>query len=531
MDKQVDSFKQYFQSLVNQQVAQTSFNSSLNKRPKNIEPEINNNQSNSTSSDKSSLDGLFSLLNNNLENNSEDKITEIINKLISSGASSDSISDLLSSLVSNGDDLIYTRTNSDDIYLNLENSMKYIGGDLNSFIDQAKKISNTGEDISNYVSVVSKILKKGDYDDLRRFIEVTDDSINNNYDLKELFRFADKISTKYSDNIEPLLYGLQTLFAYNADLEQSLKILENMKEKGEAGRKNVAEINAFLVALKNAGYETSNVIDSMAESGNSILFLDKLAEKYGFRKIEPELNTNFKKIEGLDVKKTLVMKKGESVALHAEAMSTEDGKLSPELLFWSSVQTGEMADGTNYLDLSKLDAGEYDIYVKIGGGYPCTDTAKRKVRILGENESCEEEKEDDFEDEFKEEKTDLDKLNRLVAKTDLPRCVSNDDINSKLYAILMSSYECNESESASKVKSNDYKKEEKDDDKKDTKSVKSKEKDSKELEKEEVKKHDNEKELNQYYQKKDELKKDILDEDTNKYHKEQNDFWKSIQES
>ncbi|MFN8672990.1 MAG: hypothetical protein U0457_13045 [Candidatus Sericytochromatia bacterium] len=524
MNKNIDTFRQYFESLVSQQINQVQLNNNLNKKSN---PTVsNNNSTQKASTTNSALDGLFSLLNDNLENNSPDKLTEIINSLISSGVSEKSITDLLVSLVdTKDDDLVYTRTNSSDFYLTLENNMKFIGGDLKNFIDQVEDLANKGEDIDNYVSVVSKIIKNGDYDDLRRFIDVVAESSNKNYDLTNLFRFTDKLATKYKDNIECALFGIQTLFAYNTDLEKSINILENMKLKHEEGRDNITQINAFLFALKNAGYDTTQVINACEESGNTILFLNLLAEKYGFRKIEPVVPSNFKKIEGMDIKQTLVIRRGESVALHAEAVSSSGGTLSPELLYWSSVQTGALDDGTNYLDLSKLDVGEYDIYVKIGGDYPATDTAKRKVRVLGENEVYEEECEDDFEEDFKEENCDLEKVRNLVNKTELTRNCSDDEFYID-YGYYSDEEISDDSVRIVDAKNNNKLETPKNEEKKELIDTK-KELQEKELKKYQQEKDDQEKVNEKYYKNKYEKTKEQIEEDNFEKHQEEKDFVKN----
>lgn len=417
MNNTVDAFRQYFSSLVNQQIAQSSFNSNLNKGKGNEIENLSGNVNGRPANQNSGLDGLLSLLQDNLENNSEDKILSVINKLLSSGASSNSIADLLTALVANEEDLVYTRTESSDMYLSLENKMKYITGDLEDFINQAERVSNSGQDINKYVNTVSGILKKGDYDDVRRFISVADETMSNGGDLNELMRFTDKLSQKYSDNIEALLFGVQTLYSYGADLNTSLKILENMKLQNEKGRKNVTEITQFLNVLNKSGYSTLNLIYGMAESGNSIMFLERYADKLGFRKIDQNLDYDrFKRIEQMDTDKTLVMKQGESVALYAVAISTTQGVLPPDVLFWSSVQDGALANGTSYLDLSKMPPGEYDMYVKIGN-YPSTDTANRKVRILDANAEYQEEPEEEIVEDFDETKTDFAKIESLLAQT------------------------------------------------------------------------------------------------------------------
>lgn len=530
MNKTVDAFRQYFSSLVNQQIAQSSFNSNLsnNSKSNNIN-NLSGNLNGRPANQSSSLDGLLSLLQDNLENNSEDKILTVINKLLNSGASGESIADLLTALVSNEDDLVYTRTDSNDLYLNLENRMKYVSGDLDEFIEQAERVSESGRDINKYVNTVSGILKKGDYDDLRRFISVADETMNNGQHLNELLRFTDKISQKYSDNIESLLFGVQTLYSYGADLNTALKILENMKLQHEKGRKNVTEITQFLNVLNKSGYSTYNLIYGMAESGNSIMFLEKYAEKLGFRKIEQDLDySRFKRIEQMDTDKTLVMKQGDNVALYAVAISTTQGVLPEDVLFWSSSQTGAMDDGTSYLDLSKLPAGEYDIYVKIGN-YPSTDTAKRKVRVLGSNEEYQEEVEENIVEDWDETKTNLSKIDELINQvTELELALQEvyAQFEYEMYLSMATSSSSNDEVSiVDEMKKLDYMNQ-------DTKSSNSKDSkddlETKELYMMQFKKYLEKLAVDEFYRDKETKKLDLITEETIKSNQQKTDYWNQL---
>jgi len=90
--------------------------------------------------------------------------------------------------------------------------------------------------------------------------------------------------------------------------------------------------------------------------------------------------SQFDRIERIDGE-PMVIKKGEKVALFAQAISTQHGLLPESVLYWSSKEKGAMAQGTSYLDLSKLGVGVHHIAVKIGGYGGGTDTAIKTVIV------------------------------------------------------------------------------------------------------------------------------------------------------
>lgn len=416
MSKNIDVFRNYFSSLVNQQIAQSQFSNSFGNKNKTNQTSNTATETQASTQNDSLFDNLSQLLNNTQGSTQASNLSNTINQLLQSGASSNSIVSLLTSLVINDDDLLFTRTNGEDLSLNIENNMKYIGGDFKQFLEQAKKVSEVSGDIDGYIESVSSILDKGDYDDLRRFIDVTNDSLIDKDFLPELFEFAQDSAKKYSENIENIFFGFQTLYNYGCDLDTALDVLKHT-DKGANGRKNISELTAFLVEIKKMGINPLEVIKQMANAVNTNAFIDEYAKAHGIVKTETQLDYNrFKRIEGVDIKKPVIMRQGESVALFAQAISNTEGVLPPSVLFWSSVQTGAITDGTNYLDLSKLAPGTYDVYVKVGN-YPATDTAKRKIRVLGKDENLEDvdleslEEEDSFDEE--EFASELERYNRI----------------------------------------------------------------------------------------------------------------------
>lgn len=275
--------------------------------------------------------------------------------------------------------------------------IKYIGGDLKAFLAQAINLSNKGENINDYINTVSKILDKGDYDDLRRFIDVVNDALSQNYKVYDLLKYSNESLEEDSENFEMNMFSFQTLFQHGANLDESIEILRNMDTAEYKGKQNMSVLDAVLVKAEQMGEDMNSMISNMALSGDTNWFIDEWSFQNNLTIIKPELDYNrFEKIDFLDKKKDLVIHQGDNVALYAKAISSQQGMLDDSVLNWSSTQTGAISSGNEYLDLSKLDKGCYDIYVKIGehGEGDGTDTAKRRVIVIGKDEKLpEDEKE------------------------------------------------------------------------------------------------------------------------------------------
>ena len=392
--------KNYFNDLINNQIVQqASFNNSFNNKKNNQVEQVNqnNNQTTTATKDTSLFDNLSNLLLGTQQDTQEQDVLYSINKLLDSGASIESIANLLTSLTEDKGDILYTRTTGEDPYITLQNKIKYIGGDLKAFLAQALNLSNKGGNINDYINTVSKILDRGDYDDLRRFIDVVNDALSKNYNVSDLLEYSNESLEEDSENFEMNMFSFQTLFQHGANLDDSIEILRNMDTAEYEGKQNMSVLDSVLVKAEQMGEDMNSMISNMALSGDTNWFIDEWAFQNNLTIIKPKLDYDrFKKIDFLDKKKDLVIHQGDNVALYAKAISSQQGMLDDSVLNWSSTQTGAISSGNEYLDLSKLDKGCYDIYVKIGehGEGDGTDTAKRRVIVLGKDEKLPEDEDE-----------------------------------------------------------------------------------------------------------------------------------------
>ncbi len=385
------STKNYFNNFLNNKLVQTKSNNDL-KQSTN-KPLENTNSTNKVvkkTNDDSLLNNLSNVLAKTQNDSQEQDILYTINKLLSSGVSIDSIANLLTSLSQDKGDILYTRTSGEDPYITLQNKIKYIGGDLKAFLAQALKVSEKGFDINKYVNTVSKIVDKGDYDDLRRFIDVANQSLDCNYNIDDLSQYTSDVVDEDPENIEINMFSIQTLFEHGANLDDSIEILRNTDTADYTGKQNMTILDTLLVKAQESGEDMESMISNMAKSGDTIWFLNEWASQNNLKIIKPKLsNEKYKKIELIDKKKDLIIHQGDSVALFAKAISSKTGIMNDSVLNWSTVQKGAIpsANGSSYLDLSKLDKGCYDIFVKIANdGTEGTDTGKRRVIVIGKDE-------------------------------------------------------------------------------------------------------------------------------------------------
>lgn len=382
----VSNYLNYFNNLVNNQIAQNRNNSAASNvsQSNSSEPKKGTNTTEELSPELSSaLNSLAGLLSTAKNQNDNSGVVTQVSKLLNAGANIENLANVMDSIdAKNGDDLLYTRTNSNDPNITNQNKQVVIGADMQSFLNQATKLVALGQDVNKYIDAVSKVMEKGDYDDLRRFISVVDTAVSKGQNLESLYQFSNEIMDKRHYDHEGNMFAVQTMMLYGASLDNSLKIMRNMENTGLNGRNNMVDLNRVIIDARNEGVYVPYLLNEMAKSGDSRAFMDAYMNAQGMKTTAPDF-TKFNRIERIDGE-DMVIKQGESAALFAQAISSADGLLPESVLHWSSVQTGAISKGSSYLDLSKLPPGTYDIYVKIGPGYGGTDTAKKRVVVLAD---------------------------------------------------------------------------------------------------------------------------------------------------
>ena len=376
----------YYNTLVNQTLLQNKIDSSKiggADSAKTIQ------QMNSLGSALTSLAGLLGVANQSsgqdVSGVTDETLKYTMDKLAEAGADKNSMTSVLSKVLSGKDeDLLYTRTNSDDPFLTLDNRMKVTGADLNSLLSQSTRLSTRGDDLNKYYETVNNVIDKADYDDLKRFISVTNTVMSHAQspsDLQKYYDFTNNILDKSSYDMESNIFSLQTLQSYGLGLDDSIKVMNNMETTGLEGRNNLVDLNRVIVDAKQKGAYVPYLLNQMAESGDTRAFMDQYMQEYGLKSTAPDFS-KFERIERIDGE-DMVITEGDSAALFAQAISSTDGLLPESVLYWSSTQTGAISNGSSYLDLSQLKAGTYDIYVKIGNYAGGTDTAKKRVIVQG----------------------------------------------------------------------------------------------------------------------------------------------------
>lgn len=379
------NYLNYFNNLINNQSVQnknnTVNNTSQNDKKESTEP--TEELSPELSSALSSLAGLLST-SKTQNNSASEALTSSVAKLIQSGANVEKLNWLMESIAGDTEDFLYTRTGPNDTSINDNNKMAIYGADMQNFISQALNIAKRGEDINKYLDSATKVLEKGDYDDLRRFISVTDTVIATNQPLNDFFDFSNEVLDKRHYDHESNIFAVQTMLGYGARLDTALKIMKSMENTGLEGRNNMVDLNRTIIDAKNKGLYLPYLFNKMAETGDSRGFMDAYMRANNMKTTAPDFN-KFDRIERIDGE-DMVIRQGDSAALFAQAISSDKGLLPESVLYWSSVQTGALSQGSSYLDLSKLEPGVYDMYVKIGPGYGGTDTAMKRVVVLPKDE-------------------------------------------------------------------------------------------------------------------------------------------------
>ncbi len=370
----------YFNNLINNQIAQGRFNNFVQQGQSQNSSATQTQQVSELSKALDSLTGLLNANSSSGTTANQQQLAYTVQQLVNSGASLNKISNLINSITGDTGDLLYTRTGSDDPNLTLQNKIQAFGQDLPALLSQTTQLAQFGEDVDKYLDTAANVVGKGDYDDLRRFISVTDSVMYTGQNLDKFYDFTNEILDKRHYDMESNIFSVQTMLGYGTNLDTALDIMHNMETTNLAGRNNLVDLNRVIIDARNKGCYLPYMFDQMAKSGDTRAFMDDYMAHNGMKTTAPDFE-KFKRIERIDGE-DMVIHQGESAALFAQAVSSVDGLLPESVLYWSSMQTGAISHGSSYLDLSKLGPGTYDIYVKIGNYAGGTDTAKKRVIIL-----------------------------------------------------------------------------------------------------------------------------------------------------
>lgn len=379
------NFANYFSQMMSNQLLQNQLSTTVAQTQGNSNNAIQqNNQANAQLGN--ALNSLASLINSS--STSKTATTQLsaldnytINNLVSQGSvDKTKLNNLIDMITNNTGDFLYTRTASNDPNITAKNKVAISGADLSSLLNQAALVSQRGEDVNAYVDAATEVAQKGDYDDLKRFINVTNSVMKSSQNLNQYYDFSKQILNKRSYDFESNVFALQSLVNHGTSMDNAVAVLKNMTTTGLEGRNNLVDLQRVLVNEKNKGSSVSNLISNMVNSNDTRAFMNTYMANNGLKSTAPDFN-KFDRIERIDGE-DMIITEGESAALFAQAVSQSQGLLPESVLYWSSLQTGAIANGSSYLDLSKLQAGTYDIYVKIGNYAGGTDTAKKRVVVL-----------------------------------------------------------------------------------------------------------------------------------------------------
>jgi len=294
---------------------------------------------------------------------------------------------------------VYIRVqhNIDDKFNNISNKFNVIDDKFLSLEEKFEKANITNQqnlkqetnkllDINSYIDTVANIVEKGDYDDLRYFLNLTGKIVDKGFNNEKFFEHINYITNYETENLEYNMFSAFVLIDKGTSLENTLTILENLNTDGREGKTNLSLLDNVIIQADKIGFFVPDLADKMAQSGNTRAFIEEWVKQNGYKITDNSKNSTFSEIHSLSDKKDLVIYQGDKVAFFAQAVSSTEGVLPPSVLYWSSVQDGAIVNGTNFFDLSKLEAGVHDIYVKIGPGTEGTDTAKRRVVVLPASE-------------------------------------------------------------------------------------------------------------------------------------------------
>jgi len=311
----------------------------------------------------------------------------IINQLGLTGTNKALVADLLTMINNRGkDDRLFYQPANKDNFFNSVNSIIVNNGDLKVFVDATKLIISKGQNLEKFLDMTATVSQKGDYDDLRRFFNVLNTMVYKGVDLDKYYAFGKDILNKNSYDFESNVFSLQTFVSYGGKIDDFIDIAKNLPTTFLAGRNNLVDLHRIIIDFRNKGGYLPVLFNSLANEarkpdGDVRGYMNTYMKMNGLKDTSPDFN-KFDRIERIDGP-DMVIKQGESAALFGQAISNVDGLLPESVLYWSSIEDGNLSHGSSYLDLSKLSVGVHHIAVKIGGYWRGgTDTAIKTVIVL-----------------------------------------------------------------------------------------------------------------------------------------------------
>lgn len=281
------------------------------------------------------------------------------------------------------DDRAFTQGNNQDYYLNSDNSRVVSGAELNQFLRTAYYVQASGNDIGKFLDQATDVLNRGDYDDIDRFLSGADMVMYKKEDLSKYLDFSKKMLDDSHHDFESNIFQMYMTMSYGGSMQNYIDIADNLATSGAEGRNNLVDLTRVVVDFRNAGGYVPAMYQMLADEANEGGDVRELMNDYmalqGLQDTSPDFS-RFARIERIDGD-PMTIKQGESAALFAQAISSRDGLLPESVLFWSSLETGAMGNGSSYLDLSSLPPGTYTIAAKIGGYGLGTDTAFKTVIV------------------------------------------------------------------------------------------------------------------------------------------------------
>ena len=283
----------------------------------------------------------------------------------------------------NRNDRAFTQGNNQDYYLNSDNSRIVSGAELNQFLRTAYYVQASGNDIGKFLDQATDVINRGDYDDLDRFLSGADMVMYKKEDVSKYLDFSKKMLDESSHDFESNIFQMYMTMSYGGSMQNYIDIADNLKVAGDEGRNNLVDLTRIVVDFRDAGGYVPALYQMLADEANEGGDVRALMNDYmalqGLADTSPDY-TRFNRINRIDGG-PMTIKQGESAALFAQAISTQDGLLPESVIYWSSLETGALGNGSSYLDLSTLPPGTYNIAAKIGGYGLGTDTAFKTVIV------------------------------------------------------------------------------------------------------------------------------------------------------
>lgn len=266
-----------------------------------------------------------------------------------------------------------------DPVLNAANSVQVTGGDLDLFLDVVSALKNRGLDVQQFCQTARLVAQKGDYDDVRRFLNVTKTVMSRRpQELNAYYKVCETALAKCPDDFEGIVFQLHTAVKYGATVSEFDALWKNLPLSGFEGDNNSVDLNRVLIDLRNRGGDVPAFIRMMGSCQDGRRLLDEYMALHGLANTCPDLS-QYSQIQRMDQKAPMVIKEGEKAALFCQAISDAHGLLPESCVFWSSPELGAVDQGWT-LELDQLPPGTYHFYAKIGN-YPGTDTAVRTVIV------------------------------------------------------------------------------------------------------------------------------------------------------